>query len=39
MSFVVNIVLFEKFETFDVSGPVEILGCLPEVFELNKQQN
>lgn len=35
MSFIVNIVLFEKFETLDVFGPVEILGCLPEVFELN----
>jgi len=31
----VNILLFDKFETLDVFGPVEILGCLPDIFELN----
>lgn len=35
MSYVVNIILFEEFETLDVFGPVEILGRLPEIFKLN----
>lgn len=33
--YTVNIVLFEQFETLDVFGPVEVLGCLPKKFELN----
>ncbi|WP_315120206.1 DJ-1/PfpI family protein [uncultured Clostridium sp.] len=35
MSYVVNIILFDEFETLDVFGPVEILGRLPEIFKLN----
>ncbi|MEW9097080.1 MAG: DJ-1/PfpI family protein [Clostridiaceae bacterium] len=35
MGYIVNIVLFDEFETLDVFGPVEILGRLPEVFKLN----
>jgi len=31
----VNILLFEKFETLDVFGPVEVLGSIPDVFALN----
>lgn len=27
--------LFDKFETLDVFGPVEVFGCLPDVFKLN----
>lgn len=33
--FKVNILLFEKFETLDVFGPVEVLGSLPDVFSLH----
>lgn len=35
MEYVVNIILFEQFETLDVFGPVEIFGCLPDIFKLN----
>lgn len=35
MIYRVDILLFDKFETLDVFGPVEILGRLPEVFKLN----
>lgn len=35
MKYVVNIILFEQFETLDVFGPVEIFGCLPDIFKLN----
>ncbi len=35
MKYVVNIILFEEFETLDVFGPVEIFGCLPDIFKLN----
>lgn len=35
MIYRVNIVLFDKFETLDVFGPVEVFGCLPDVFNLN----
>ncbi|SMC19758.1 DJ-1/PfpI family protein [Clostridium acidisoli DSM 12555] len=35
MIYRVDILLFDKFETLDVFGPVEILGKLPEVFKLN----
>lgn len=35
MSYRVDILLFDKFETLDVFGPVEILGRLPDVFKLN----
>lgn len=35
MKYVVNIILFEQFETLDVFGPVEIFGCLPDMFKLN----
>lgn len=35
MIYRVEILLFDKFETLDVFGPVEILGRLPEVFKLN----
>lgn len=31
----VDILLFDKFETLDVFGPVEIFGKLPDVFKLN----
>ncbi|NCA91727.1 DJ-1/PfpI family protein [bacterium] len=31
----VNILLFEKFETLDVFGPVEVLGSMPDIFALN----
>lgn len=35
MSYRVDILLFDEFETLDVFGPVEILGRLPDVFKLN----
>ena len=35
MIYRVDILLFDKFETLDVFGPVEILGRLPDVFKLN----
>ncbi|WP_055667516.1 DJ-1/PfpI family protein [Desnuesiella massiliensis] len=35
MIYRVNIVLFDKFETLDVFGPVEVFGCLPDFFNLN----
>ncbi|AQR96638.1 DJ-1/PfpI family protein [Clostridium saccharoperbutylacetonicum] len=35
MNYSVDILLFDKFETLDVFGPVEILGKLPEIFKLN----
>lgn len=34
MKYTVNIVLFDRFETLDVFGPVEVLGCLPNIFNL-----
>jgi putative intracellular protease/amidase len=35
MNYRVDILLFDKFETLDVFGPVEIFGKLPEIFKLN----
>ena len=35
MIYRVDILLFDKFETLDVFGPVEILGRLPDIFKLN----
>ncbi len=35
MVYRVDVLLFDKFETLDVFGPVEILGSLPDVFKLN----
>jgi putative intracellular protease/amidase len=35
MFYRVDILLFDKFETLDVFGPVEILGSLPDIFKLN----
>jgi putative intracellular protease/amidase len=35
MRYLIDILLFDKFETLDVFGPVEIFGGLPEVFKLN----
>lgn len=35
MKYIVNILLFEEYETLDVFGPVEIFGSLPDVFEMN----
>lgn len=35
MIYRVDILLFDKFETLDVFGPVEILGSLPDIFKLN----
>lgn len=35
MIYRVDILLFDKFETLDVFGPVEILGKLSEIFKLN----
>jgi putative intracellular protease/amidase len=35
MLYKIDILLFDKFETLDVFGPVEIFGSLPEIFELN----
>ena len=35
MIYRVNILLFDKFETLDVFGPVEVFGRLPDVFKLN----
>ena len=29
-----NVVLFDDFETLDVFGPVEVIGCLPESYGL-----
>ena len=34
MVYRVDVLLFDKFETLDVFGPVEILGSLPDVFKL-----
>lgn len=31
----VDVLLFDKFETLDVFGPVEVLGKLPDTFKLN----
>ena len=35
MIYRVDILLFNKFETLDVFGPVEVFGRLPDVFKLN----
>ncbi|GFP75322.1 DJ-1/PfpI family protein [Clostridium fungisolvens] len=35
MSYIVDVLLFDDFETLDVFGPVEILGKLPDIFKLN----
>ncbi|MBY6988579.1 DJ-1/PfpI family protein, partial [Clostridium botulinum] len=35
MRYRVDILLFDRFETLDVFGPVEILGSVPEIFKLN----
>ena len=35
MIYRVDVLLFDKFETLDVFGPVEILGRLPDIFKLN----
>lgn len=35
MSYRIDILLFDKFETLDVFGPVEVLGKLPDIFKLN----
>lgn len=35
MIYRVDILLFDKFETLDVFGPVEVFGRLPDIFELN----
>lgn len=35
MIYRVDILLFDKFETLDVFGPVEILGRLSDIFKLN----
>lgn len=35
MSYIVDVLLFNDFETLDVFGPVEILGKLPDIFKLN----
>jgi putative intracellular protease/amidase len=35
MIYRVDILLFDKFETLDVFGPVEILGRLPDIFKMN----
>ncbi len=35
MIYRVDVFLFDKFETLDVFGPVEIFGRLPDVFKLN----
>lgn len=35
MSYRVDVLLFDKFETLDVFGPVEILGSIPNIFKLN----
>lgn len=35
MRYRVDILLFDKFETLDVFGPVEILGSVPDTFKLN----
>ncbi|MBK1813814.1 DJ-1/PfpI family protein [Clostridium sp. YIM B02505] len=34
MSYIIDIVLFNDFETLDAFGPVEILGKLPDIFKL-----
>lgn len=35
MSYIVDVLLFDDFETLDVFGPVEILGKLPDIFKMN----
>ncbi|GKU25269.1 DJ-1/PfpI family protein [Clostridium folliculivorans] len=35
MIYLVDVLLFDDFETLDVFGPVEILGKLPDIFKLN----
>lgn len=35
MCYRVDVLLFDRFETLDVFGPVEILGSVPEIFKLN----
>lgn len=35
MCYRVDVLLFNRFETLDVFGPVEILGSVPEIFKLN----
>lgn len=35
MIYRVDILLFDKFETLDVFGPVEVFGKLPDIFKLN----
>lgn len=35
MFYRVDVLLFDKFETLDVFGPVEILGSIPDIFKLN----
>ncbi|GFZ31416.1 dimethyladenosine transferase [Clostridium zeae] len=35
MIYIVDVLLFDDFETLDVFGPVEILGKLPDTFKLN----
>ena len=35
MIYRVDILLFDKFETLDVFGPVEVFGRLPDNFKLN----
>ncbi|EKQ53609.1 MULTISPECIES: DJ-1/PfpI family protein [unclassified Clostridium] len=35
MIYRVDILLFDKFETLDVFGPVEVFGRLPDIFKLN----
>ncbi|NFL76026.1 DJ-1/PfpI family protein [Clostridium sporogenes] len=35
MLYRVDVLLFDKFETLDVFGPVEILGSIPNIFKLN----
>ncbi|GAA0080419.1 DJ-1/PfpI family protein [Clostridium sporogenes] len=35
MLYRVDVLLFDKFETLDVFGPVEILGSIPDIFKLN----
>lgn len=35
MRYRVDVLLFDKFETLDVFGPVEIFGSVPDIFKLN----
>lgn len=35
MNYEINVILFSKFETLDVFGPVEVFGCLPDIFKMN----